>query len=356
VRRLLVLLPLSFGILALASEAGLRLFHDPEYLRPPGPTDGTLWKNIVHRRSSVPGLDYELKPLVHRNVRGMDISTNSLGMRDREPLADRGPGDVRVVAVGDSLTFGMRVAADETWPEVLEAKLAAAPPSSILQGTRRVEVLNLGVSGYGTLDEAIVVREKAMPLRPDLVIVGYYLNDPEIEPVQQLHQHFRVPLWWEHSSLLRFLRCEKRKLDQDRLGCGDPFWYLHQDPESWRSVVDGFAAIAAAARNGGARVLLVVLPTLRGVERWEDYAYRELHDRVVEAGSAAGFETLDVLPAWVASGHAPGDLAVDGEHPNAVGQGLIGAAVFAKIASMPSLLRDRRVAVLTGSGSTRRRG
>ena len=353
--RPLLLLLASSAIVVAGAELGLRLFNDPEYRRPSSGTEGTLWKNIVHRRSNVPGLDYELKPLVHREVRGMDIATNSLGMRDREPVADRGPDDARIVAVGDSLTFGMRVAAGEAWPEVLEAKLAAAPPSSIVPGLARVEVLNLGVSGYGTLDEAIVVREKAMPLRPDLVIVGYYLNDPETEPVQQLHQHFHRPALWEHSSLLRFLRWEQRRRDQHRYGCGDPFWYLHRDPEKWRSVVEGFATIAEAARSGGSRVLLVVLPTLRGVDRWEDYVYRELHQQAIEAGRAAGFDTLDVLPAWVASGHEPSDLAVDGEHPNAAGQALVASAILAKIAASPALLRDRRVAAATTRSTSPRR-
>lgn len=352
-RRLLLLLPLSFAILAVGTEVGLRLFRDPEYRRPESPAEGTLWKNIVHRRSAIPGLDYELKPLVHRTVNGMDITTNALGMRDREPIADRGPGDARIVAVGDSLTFGMRVAGDEAWPKVLEAKLAAARPPSIAPGTRRIEVLNLGVSGYSTLDEAIVVREKAMPLAPDLVIVGYYLNDPETEPVQQLHRHFHAPSWWEHSALLRFVASLARVRDLERLGCGDTFWYLHQDPEKWRSVVDGFASIAASARSGSARVLLVVLPTLREVARWEDYPYRELHERAITAGKSAGFDTLDVLPAWAASGRAPAELAVDGEHPNAEGQALIASAIAEKIASTPSLLLDHRFAGATSGRSTR---
>jgi lysophospholipase L1-like esterase len=69
----------------------------------------------------------------------MDITTNALGMRDWEPLPNRRPNDARIVAVGDSLTFGMRVAGDEAWPKVLEAMLAATSPSAVLPGARRIE-------------------------------------------------------------------------------------------------------------------------------------------------------------------------------------------------------------------------
>ena len=48
-------------------------------LQPTTAEDGTLWKNIVHRRSGIPGLNYEMKPRVHRTVNrmvhpGMNVS------------------------------------------------------------------------------------------------------------------------------------------------------------------------------------------------------------------------------------------------------------------------------------------
>jgi lysophospholipase L1-like esterase len=348
-RRSLLLL-LSLPIAAGAGEIALRLLKNPEYRRPTTEADGTLWKNIVHRRSDVPGLDYELKPFVHRTVNGMEITTSSLGMRGPEPIADRAAGDVRIAAVGDSLTFGMHVAGTEAWPAALEALLRKGPGAAAPAG-RRCEVLNLGVSGYSTLDEAIVVREKAMPLDPDLVIVGYYLNDPETEPVQQLHQHFRTPVWWEHSALLRWLAFAKRTWDQDRLGGGDLFRYLHRDAEKWRSVVRGFEDIRRATSARAVPVLVVLLPTLRGFERWADYPYEDLHRQVVEAARADGFETLDGLEAWRASGRAPGELRVDEEHPNAVGHALVARAIAARIAASPGLLRGSAVASATGTRS-----
>ena len=106
---------------ALGGEAYFRWVHLVEYRRPTTSLDGTLWKSIVHRKSAVPGLDYEMKPGVHRTVNGTLVETNSLGARDREPVADFGPGDVRIAAVGDSLTFGTKVAGDEAWPNARTA-------------------------------------------------------------------------------------------------------------------------------------------------------------------------------------------------------------------------------------------
>jgi lysophospholipase L1-like esterase len=348
--KLLLALAVVISTAAVGGEIFLRLFQPPEYRRPMTSADGTLWKNLVHRRSSVPGLDYEMKPGIHRSVNGLRVETNSLGMRDGEPLPERRAGDVRIAAIGDSMTFGMRVSGEEAWPKVLEGRLN----SSEAGGSRRFEVLNMGVSGYSTHDEALVVRHKAMPLSPDLVIIGYYLNDPEDEPIQQLHQHFREPVWWEHSALLRFFAFEKRMWDQDRLGGGDVFVYLHRDPEKWRGVLDAFEEIRAATASGGTRVLVVVLPTLWRFERWEDYPYADLHRQVIDAARAAGFDTLDALPAWRESGRSTSELRADDEHPNRLGHALIAEAVLAKLLSSPRLLEGARVASATAKSSTPR--
>ena len=351
-KHLVFALFVSVPAAAIGGEVVLRLSRPPEYRRPTTEADATLWKNLVHARSEIVGLDYEMKAGVRREVDGLLVETNSFGMRDDEPLRERGAGDVRIVAVGDSLTFGMKVTSSEAWPNALESRLNALAPSDDRPDGRHFEVLNMGVSGYSAHDDALVVRNKALPLAPDLVVIGYYLNDPETEPVQQLHQHFRTARSWEHSALLRLLAYRKRLWDQDRLGGGDIFRYLHRSPAQWSSVLAAFDDIAAATSAHRTPVLLVVLPTLRGYERWQDYPYADLHRQIMETARAAGFEALDVLPTWRASGRAPADLSVDGEHPNRLGHALIADAVLAELASKPWLLEAGRSADATATRST----
>jgi len=333
---------------ALGGEAYFRFGRLVEYRRPTTGLEGTLWKSLVHGRSSIPGLDYEMKPEVHRSVNGMLVVTNSLGQRDREPLGDLGPEGFRIAAVGDSLTFGTKVSGQEAWPNVLEQLLGSAGA----EDRRCFDVVNLGVSGYSSYDEALVVRHKALALSPRLVILGYYLNDPETEPVQQLHQQFREARAWEHSALLRWIAFRARMRDQARLGGGDIFRYLHRDPESWESTVRALADIAEATSSENVKVLFVVLPTLRGFDRWEDYPYADLHEQAIGAARAAGFETLDVLPAWSRSGLRPADLRADEEHPNAEGHARIAATILEKLRATPSLLESPGPARATTTAST----
>ncbi|MCB9762977.1 MAG: SGNH/GDSL hydrolase family protein [Alphaproteobacteria bacterium] len=64
------------------------------------------------------------------------VTLNPQGFRG-PPAGERAPGVTRILCLGGSNTFGAAVSDDETWPAQLGALLGP-----------RVEVLNLGVSGY----------------------------------------------------------------------------------------------------------------------------------------------------------------------------------------------------------------
>src|SRR5262245_667741 len=116
-------------------------------------------------------LVYELKPGRQWISENAAVRINSQGFRGGELPGPKDKGVLRVVGVGDSVMFGWGVVEDETYMRRLEASLAVPD--------RRVEVLNLAVPGYNSAQEAIVVRTKVMPLSPDLLLVGYVLNDAE---------------------------------------------------------------------------------------------------------------------------------------------------------------------------------
>src|SRR5438876_3754019 len=83
-------------------------------------------------------LGWELRP----GVREDGLTTNSAGLRGQVEYAPERPAGVRrVIAVGDSFTFGVQVRDDETMPAQLEGAL---------NRRGRWEVLNLAVPGYGT--------------------------------------------------------------------------------------------------------------------------------------------------------------------------------------------------------------
>ena len=97
-----------------------------------------------------------------------DFTTNSQGYRGPEVTLDKPGGVFRVLALGDSYTWGDGVGDDEVWVRLLERNLASCGP---------VEVINAGFVGRNTVGEADYLQSKGRLLQPDLVILGVEPGD-----------------------------------------------------------------------------------------------------------------------------------------------------------------------------------
>jgi lysophospholipase L1-like esterase len=97
------------------------------------------------------------------------VHVNALGLRGPEIERTPPPGRTRILALGDSMTFGYYLEEDETWPARLEALLRARG--------RDVEVVNGGSGGWSIASETLFLEERALALEPDHVIVAFCAND-----------------------------------------------------------------------------------------------------------------------------------------------------------------------------------
>lgn len=107
------------------------------------------------------------------------FTTNSQGFRgSKEYTLQKPAGTFRVITLGDSVTLGHGVADDETFSAVLERTLGEVIPT---------EVINMGVSGFGTAEELLQLRHVGLRYQPDLVILAYFPNDPYNNMVSKLY-------------------------------------------------------------------------------------------------------------------------------------------------------------------------
>jgi lysophospholipase L1-like esterase len=97
------------------------------------------------------------------------IRINSRGYRGDE-FASRADDAFRVLAIGDSFTFGWGVEDTETYASRLERLLS--------RGSRRVEVINAGfVAGYSPDTYYLYMKREGLALDPDLIVVGVYVGN-----------------------------------------------------------------------------------------------------------------------------------------------------------------------------------
>lgn len=107
-------------------------------------------------------LRYELKP----NAQHGDIQTNKFGFRDYDYELTKPASTFRILALGDSTTFGHSVSLNSTYVKILEGLLNKGSKA------HNFEAWNLGVSGYNIKQEASTLEKKAQYFNPDLIILS----------------------------------------------------------------------------------------------------------------------------------------------------------------------------------------
>lgn len=102
------------------------------------------------------------------------VSLNSHGLRDEEFQLAKPPDEKRVLVLGDSVAFGWGVSQGETFSDRMEELLQ-------LKTSQKWQVINAGVNGYNSEQEANWFRNYGLLFKPDLVILVYVNND--VEPI-----------------------------------------------------------------------------------------------------------------------------------------------------------------------------
>jgi len=114
------------------------------------------------------------------------ITINRDGLRDREHSRAKPPNTFRIAVLGDSITEALQVPFESTFWSVLGRELRNCKTF----GNREVEIINFGVSGYGTAQELLTFRHRAAAYSPDATVLAFYPgndirnNSKELEPMK----------------------------------------------------------------------------------------------------------------------------------------------------------------------------
>jgi lysophospholipase L1-like esterase len=298
-----------------------------DVLRLPGQdTDGpamTVWD---------PDLYYRLRP--DMEVFGR-YHINGQGLRGPDFERRKADGVLRIACAGDSSTFGLRVADDETWPAWLQRQLGG-----LLEGVLTVEAINTGVPGYSTEQSKRQFLRDVLPLEPDLLVVcptshndsSWRLSAGDAA-VLDGNSTLRARLdQWHMLNLLNFGRSD----EAFRAAGICPVGTEGARP---RVTLDEFAAnlgaLTAAARAAGAPTVLIVTEHSAAYEQAvPDLAASE--EVVLAAAAEHGARAVDTRPAFAV--YAPAPMYSDGIHFIALGQQLIALQVVRGLIEAPALI------------------
>jgi len=89
----------------------------------------------------------------------VDYSINSKGFRDKEISIDKPLGEFRIVALGESTVFGEGINYGKRFTEIIQNSLD------------NVEVINMGVWGFGADQSLLLLEKEGFKFKPDAVIL-----------------------------------------------------------------------------------------------------------------------------------------------------------------------------------------
>ena len=148
-------------------------------------------------------LGWKNKPLAEGSFATPDSKTfvriNSKGLRDQEYEYAKPAGVYRILVLGDSFAWGYGVEQGKNFTDRLEELLNKSVAGNL------VEVINAGVSGYGSDQELLLLEREGMKYQPDLVLVAFATNDFTLDNKSGRHGYYLKPYFSVEGGQLKVM-------------------------------------------------------------------------------------------------------------------------------------------------------
>jgi lysophospholipase L1-like esterase len=172
----------------------------------------------TYRLSENKNLLYELLPDSKARNRGVEFVINSFGFRDKK-YQMRKTNKIRLICVGDSITYGWAIPLEHTYHKQLE-KLFNAEGYD-------VDVMGMGVVGYNTIQEYHLIEEKTLDFNPEMIILQIAMNDLErTVSIKTYQEGRRFSLRLYHDYSIPFI-IKKSKLTSSLMKNSHLFKFLN---------------------------------------------------------------------------------------------------------------------------------
>lgn len=261
-----------------------------------------------------PEIGYTLRPGARGVFQNAAVRVNERACRDDPTLAEP---RLRILALGDSITFGASIDQDGTWEARLDGALG-----------EDVDVVNCGVSGYNLLQAQARYDAALSDLAPDIILLNVFSDD--LSPPYTLGEG--GPRRWLRRCSAAFRAAELGWVELFGGGArGLPEWAADEDAYRIEAARRASAWVQTRVSEGR-KVLVVVHPMLIPVtERWQ-----ATRAEVRSFADDLGQPTLFLEPLYsAATGAQLQRLSIsprsEDPHPNADGQELMAVALWRQL-------------------------
>ncbi len=261
-------------------------------------------------------------------------------------------GTLRIVCLGDSVTYGVSVSAAETWCADVRRGLGV-----------KAEAYNFGMNGYDAEQVATLLTTRIAAWNPDVVVWGTYVNDvfptyllygqesgtpvfvgTDVPEQAKLLPEALALLLVHHSALFRAVQGGAYARSESRAGprAARPGWYGEQVAKVTAWSRDTKVPVVVLAIGPHALSNMGTCPQQFPVAGLCEASAAQYASLTAEL-TAQAVAYVDGLAAFQASGrphyHPPGRL--DPDHPNAAGHRVLATAVLPAVRAVLGVERTQ---------------
>jgi lysophospholipase L1-like esterase len=310
-------------------ELAIRAFYQFKF-SPRGKAD--LPASKTYRLSKNKHLLYELLPGSKAKILGKEFAINAFGFRDKK-YRRRKVNKTRIIFVGDSITYGWRVALEETYHKQIERLLYGKGYD--------VDVMGMGIPGYNTTQEYYLIEETVLDFKPDILILQIAPNDFERTVSVKTYREgkkltlipyhdYSIPFVMKKTKFTYFLMRNSHLFKLINLKL---YWFINKRDSDYipRDVFllgeeDSFRYLGKIKKlldREDIRFAAVIFPfPLRG----DAYPFASLHERIHQKLEKMQVPYIDLFDEL--NTKCIGKICFEGLHPNEHGHRIASLAVL----------------------------
>jgi lysophospholipase L1-like esterase len=229
----------------------------------------------------------------------------------------------RIIIIGDSIAKGQGLKDDlnSSFGKLLEQELNSN------KNKTEYEVIIFAASGYSTSQEIILLKEKALKYKPNLILWSYVLNDPANPRYHDGNGEFGIYFnkpkiyFIEYINKKIFFFNEKRIFNKKK--CEQEYHKLLHCVY-WEDIKKNIEEIANISKEENIKTIFLIHPIFENSYNYSNYSLNNLHKQIKEEIKKNNLLVLDILDIY--KNYNPYNLRLNSQdpwHPNEIGHEII---------------------------------
>lgn len=257
------------------------------------------------------------------------VYINSVGLRDREFEKTKPTGTFRVLVLGNSCTYGWGVGQEDTYSKILEKQLSNNYPS------KKVEVINGGVTGYSIAQELEYLKSDGKEWTPDMVLISHTFNEGKrVNPrspqdlKDQVFFSMRLKNFLRNIALYHFVveyNFSSQYVKLARKVTEDPTWIAD---DAFKIYQEDLQSIINVVKQMNAKPVFLITVTKNQINA-DSVRYSKHQMAMKGIAEENQISVVDFMLPFREQKEK--DLYVDGGHPTEIGHKIMADEIFKKL-------------------------